>query len=77
MLANGLSDSFSQLFTKCYSDCIIFNNLCRRLININGEWSNFLPMEYGSNSSKHYSETDFNYHLFSYWNKLKRLLKSC
>ena len=46
----------------------------RRLVNINRKWSNFLPMEYRSDNSKHYCKSNFVDNIFRDGNKLKRLL---
>ena len=52
-----------------YSHSFAINDLYRGFIYIDREWGVILCLEYGSDNSKHYGESDFNNNLFSNWNK--------
>ena len=71
LLGHGIGYHFCCHFTERYSDCIIFNNMCRRIININRERCNFLSMEYWSDNSEYYSKSNFNHYIFCNRNECK------
>ena len=81
-------NQFNRLFDICFRYCdsksvaeryghsFAINDLYRGFIYFDCEWCVILCLEYGSNNCKYYGKSDFNHYLFSYRNKLERLLKN-
>ena len=57
-----------QHLTERHRLRIAIHDLCRRFINVNGEWCFNLSMEYRADHSHHYSKSRFNYYLFCHRN---------
>lgn len=77
MLGHSNGNSYSGLISYSRGDRFSGSDLHGRFKYAHRNRGNQLPMEYGSDNSKHYGQSDINNHVFCYRNKCKRVFWYC